>query len=66
MKYSESDLNQDLIDLIEEKEKYRMQALIYREALETVASDKDMKLSSLDAHDHVEVAQRALKAGDDV
>lgn len=38
MKFNEDELQRDLLELIEEKEKYRLEALKYREALEKIVS----------------------------
>lgn len=58
MKFNEEDLQSNIMDLIQEREKYRMQALIFREVLEKILGCKDENINS--------VVFEALKAGDDV
>lgn len=60
MKFNEEDLQSNIMDLIQEREKYRMQALKYREALEELAN------CGFQDDYYVRIAKKALKAGDDV
>ena len=58
MKFNEDDLQSNIMDLIQEREKYRMQALKYKEALQRIADY---------VGDHAqEVAEKALEGDDDV
>lgn len=47
MKFNESDLQSNIMDLIQEREKYRMLALKYKEALEKILGCKDENVNSV-------------------
>lgn len=59
MTYNEDDIKQNIIELIQERDKYRLQALKYREVLE--------KIVNFDSRGNETLwARKALEEGDDV
>lgn len=59
MTYNEDDIKQNIIELIQERDKYRLQALKYKEVLEEITKG----VSVLDAS---KMAEKVIKEGDDV
>lgn len=57
MTYNEDDIKQNIIELIQERDKYRLQAFKYREALEEILGCEDEYVNS--------IIYKALKEGDD-